>query len=83
MKTIKAHNQEKRSWKMGVNKFTDMTLKEVSMSYGGNKFALHGNKKATTSLLKDKKVEELPSHVDWRDVSPSVVTPVKDQVCKA
>jgi cathepsin L len=111
LEKIKAHNQEKRSWKMGVNKFTDMTPKEVSMSYGGDKYALHGNKKvrpqtdthctemimlpntlpsvivmccdvlcqATTSLLKDNKVAELPTHVDWRDVSPSVVTPVKDQ----
>lgn len=79
MEKIKAHNGEKRSWKMGVNKFTDMTPKEISMSYGGDKYSLHGNKKVTTALLKDNKVAELPTHVDWRDVQPSVVSPVKDQ----
>ena len=46
---IKTHNKEKRSWKMGVNKFTDMTAKEVSMSYGGDKYALHGNKKVCSN----------------------------------
>jgi cathepsin L len=58
-----------------------MTKEEISRSYGGNKFALHGNKKATTSLLKDNKqrVADLPKSVDWRNVYPSVVTPVKDQ----
>ena len=42
---IKTHNQQKRSWKMGVNKFTDMTPKEVSMYHGGNKHVLSSNKK--------------------------------------
>jgi Zn-dependent peptidase ImmA (M78 family) len=57
---IKTHNDEKRSWKMGVNKFTDMTEKELAMSFGGDKFALHNNKKVINCPITESFTYSLP-----------------------
>src|SRR5689334_17370023 len=40
MKRIQQHNSENHSWKMGVNKFTDMTQEERSVYLGADKRAL-------------------------------------------
>lgn len=63
---------------MGVNKFTDMTQDELQAFLGGDKRALHNNKKKTTKTLNSSKRNSLPASVDWRE-TPNVISPVKDQ----
>lgn len=63
---------------MGVNKFTDMTQDELQAFLGGDKRALHNNKKKTTKALNSSKKNSLPASVDWRE-TPNVISPVKDQ----
>jgi hypothetical protein len=84
LKKIRSHNSSpSHSWKMGVNRFTDMTKEEVkSQTLGGDKARLHKNQKKTTSAIEklgDKlKGEQLPASVDWRNI-PNVISAVKDQ----
>jgi C1A family cysteine protease len=80
MNKIIKHNAGKASWKMGVNKFTDMSSDELKSTLGGNSRMLHSNKKETvSSFSKDlKRKVTLPSAVDWRN-TPNVISPVKDQ----
>jgi len=83
LKRIVNHNSDdKSSYKMGVNMFTDRSPSELKQSFGGNKHALG---RASTSLKQSthsdsEKLEvlsRLPKSKDWRDAG--VVTPVKDQ----
>jgi C1A family cysteine protease len=78
LKTIKEHNAKNLSWKMGVNKFTDLTEEELLSFFGSDKYSLHNTGKKETSLLQGKKVK-LPESVDWRERYPTVVSAVKDQ----
>jgi hypothetical protein len=75
---IRQHNSDKtKTWKMGVNKFTDMTEKELKYWKGGNKKSLlKGN--LSTKKISEKDLKSLPASVDWRD--SDVITAVKDQV---
>lgn len=81
IRKIKAHNSNaKATYKMGVNRFTDMTTDEMKVMLGSDKVALHRNEKESVSLLQNKKIDinKLPASVDWRNV-PNVISPVKDQ----
>jgi hypothetical protein len=74
---IRQHNSDKtKTWKMGVNKFTDMTEEELKYWKGGNKKSLI--KKNLSTKIPEKDLKSLPASVDWRD--SDVITAVKDQV---
>jgi len=74
---IKTHNALEKSWKMGVNRFTDMSDNELKSSFGADKRALYTTTKQPTSVLKGS-TKSLPSSIDWRDVE-NAVSAVKDQ----
>jgi len=84
IKNIINHNNDKtKSYKLGINKFTTMTAEEKK-GYLGRSKGVHRNHqpKNLKSLPDDfrlKDISELPTNVDWREVSPSVVSAVKDQ----
>jgi len=72
---ITAHNNQKDSWKMGVNQFTDMTPQEFrkyTSCVSGNITRPDASKFQAT--LSNKTV---PSSVDW--VAAGDVTPIKNQ----
>lgn len=74
---IRQHNSDKtKTWKMGVNRFTDMTDEELKYWKGGNKKSL--NKKNLSTKIIEKDLKSLPNSIDWRDFD--VITAVKDQV---
>jgi|EP00937_MAST-01D_sp_MAST-1D-sp2_P003448 cathepsin L len=74
---IRAHNEAGHSWKMGVNKFTDMSTTELSAFKGLRR---DGNFDGATPFnLSTVPVSALPASKDWRDAKPAVVTPVKNQ----
>lgn len=78
------HNLSGSSYKMGVNKFTDMTIDEIKASSMGLKKAMRSSfaqgfkngLHAVPETLTNPNVE-LPNEVDWRN--EGVVSPVKDQ----
>lgn len=79
---VRAHNMNNRaSYTLGINKFSDMTPKEKKAFFGFNKAAAKKPLKSEFKLLQgtagDKPVSELPASVDWRN--EGVVTAVKDQ----
>lgn len=69
---IQKHNSDQtKSWKQGVNQFTDMTMLE-RMQFVGSKPIKNPYKRA------DKiNFSKIPSQFDWRN--KSVITPVKNQ----
>lgn len=85
LKRILEHNNAKDStlWKMGVNRFTDMTEEEqkrlrgvvVSADLNQHTHSLHEHPEYATLL---SGVRALPPSVDWRQ-KVGVLTPVKDQ----
>jgi cathepsin L len=83
LKKIMHHNLHgDASWKMGVNKFTDMSPEEINRMKGynrgqgahqkENKLAGHVEVKRVL-----KEVTDLPRHVDWREAG--IASPVKNQ----
>jgi cathepsin L len=77
---IIAHNRHGKSWRAAVNKFTDMTDEESSR-YRGYNLGMAAALKAERPLAKLPHVhlKDLPESVDWRTVTPPIVTDVKDQ----
>jgi cathepsin L len=81
---ILAHNADTtQSWKMGVNKFTDMTVEE-RRQYLGHSSSMSNSMRANyieasveTGTLPNIALEDLPASVDWRQ--KGAVSPVKDQ----
>lgn len=63
-----------RSYKLGVNKFTDLTNKEFTASRNGFKSHMCETDGAS---FKYQNVTAVPSTMDWR--KKGAVTPVKDQ----
>ena len=72
---ITTHNLSNATWKMGVNKFADLTAAEFAGLYTG------GFRPATTVAPKRTNLRiasmALPASVDW--TTKGAVTPVKDQ----
>lgn len=80
LEQIIAHNQQPNiSFTRGVNQFTDQTNEE--------KQRLNGYTKSVGSTMRSRSNAEvfkptgieLPASFDWRDVKPSVLSPVKNQ----
>jgi len=71
---IKEHNSNPaHTWKMGVNKFADMTLDEQKSFRGFASRMPH----LENSLSSPQRAGAIPDSVDWR--TKGIVTPVKDQ----
>jgi cathepsin L len=83
---IRAHNKGTSSYKMGVNRFTAIAgtpeLKEAlgrGYNGAGEAIAVARANAKPADLSNHVPVEALPASLDWRTVTPSVVTAVKDQ----
>jgi len=76
---IRAHNAAGHPWKMGVNKFTDMSEAEFARFKGLKKMDDGANLGGAAPSFDHLPVSALPASKDWRDASPSVVTPTKNQ----
>jgi len=79
---IKINNQDKtRTWKEGVNQFTDRNPEELKRMMGINKAQLFHMKNKPDAKVPVKKnwlpEDQLPVSIDWR--TQGVVTAVKDQ----
>ncbi|KAK9066755.1 hypothetical protein SSX86_014078 [Deinandra increscens subsp. villosa] len=79
LRYIDDHNSGDRSYKLGLNKFADLTNEEYRTTYTGIKTI--GGKKKLAKVKSDRYAfrsgDSLPDSVDWRD--EGAVTEVKDQ----
>jgi C1A family cysteine protease len=72
---IRKHNSEKHSFKIGHNKFSDLTSEEFSKKFKGFNAALQA-KNHDSSKFKLSAVN-IPESIDWR--KQGYVNPVQDQ----
>ena len=75
VETIRNHNSQNSSWKMGINQFTDLTpyeFKEVTLC-GNNK----RNDIPRFTLEFNNIIRNTPDSLDWSE--KGAVTPIKDQ----
>jgi len=84
LKNIVAHNRNKAAlYRMGVNKFTDMTAAEQKRYRGLNMDLSRQLRAASPAValaqLPNIPLSDLPASVDWRNVNPNIITDVKDQ----
>ncbi|KAJ6798868.1 thiol protease SEN102-like [Iris pallida] len=79
-KFIHEFNKNDAPYKLGLNKFADMTNQEFRSTYAGSKIHHHrtqrGTPKAGGSFMYEN-VHSIPASVDWR--TQGAVAPVKDQ----
>jgi len=76
---VVAHNgAEGVSWKKGINKFSDVTVAEFKASRGHSS-SMSRTMRASMPLADLPNVASLPDRVDWREATPKIITPVKDQ----
>ncbi|CAN6482417.1 unnamed protein product [Victoria cruziana] len=75
---IDEHNSGNHSYKLGLNRFADLTNEEYRNMYLGTKMSPNRrNSKLAGKRYTVKEGEELPDQVDWRE--KGAVTDVKDQ----
>lgn len=79
LRFVDEHNKQSRSYKVGLNRFADLTNEEYRSIYLGAKvdrrFRLSGSRKSDRYAYRAG--DELPESVDWR--AKGAVAPVKDQ----
>lgn len=81
LRYVNEHNSVERTYKVGLNKFADLTNEEFRKIYLGSKMErkidhrFHGKVNSQRYLFKGG--DELPESVDWRE--KGAVVPVKDQ----
>lgn len=81
LKFIDEHNAENRTYKVGLNRFADLSNEEYRSSYLGTKIDPIGMMMARTKTRSNRYApsvgDKLPKSVDWR--SQGAVVQVKDQ----
>lgn len=82
LRAIRTHNTQNPNWIMGLNHLSDweeteVTQKMTGLSSGRQSFM--GLEHGVHRLPADFKLSELPASLDWRNATPSVVTPIKEQ----
>ncbi|MFS7999238.1 putative actinidain [Helianthus anomalus] len=79
LRFIDEHNSGDHTYKLGLNKFADLTNEEYRMTYTGIKTI--DDKKKLSKMKSDRYAyrsgDALPEYVDWRE--QGAVTDVKDQ----
>lgn len=75
LRYIDAHNSQDRTYKLGLNRFADLTNEEYRSKYLGTKKL--GSKKRLSDRYAPKDSDNLPDSVDWRE--KGAVTDIKDQ----
>lgn len=78
LKIVQTFNAAKRSWKKGVNHYSDWTADE-KRALRGNKVGMKRRTKSTPELAYTRSAGPLPRFVDYRNTQPPVLTGVKDQ----
>ncbi|GMN35085.1 hypothetical protein TIFTF001_005081 [Ficus carica] len=74
LRFIDEHNSQARTYKLGLNRFADLTNEEYRSTYLGTRI---GGKKKVSQRYAPRVGEELPDSVDWR--KEGAVAEVKDQ----
>ncbi|XP_068654138.1 cysteine proteinase mucunain-like [Aristolochia californica] len=78
LRFIDEHNTGKHTYKLGLNRFADLTNDEYRSRYLGTKPSLrNGLSWPKNDRYAYKEGEELPDSIDWRE--KGAVAPVKDQ----
>lgn len=79
LKFIEEHNKESRTYKVGLNRFSDLTNEEFRANYLGTKVDLKGQRlrMKKSDRYSFKVGDKLPGLVDWRE--KGAVASVKDQ----
>ncbi|GAV81348.1 Peptidase_C1 domain-containing protein/Granulin domain-containing protein/Inhibitor_I29 domain-containing protein [Cephalotus follicularis] len=77
LRFIDQHNSENRSYKVGLNRFADLTNEEYRSKYLGTKAKAAVKKVKRSDRYQPRVGEELPKSVDWRE--KGAVVDVKDQ----
>ncbi|KAJ0965367.1 hypothetical protein J5N97_026505 [Dioscorea zingiberensis] len=75
LKFIDEHNAGDHGFRLGLNKFADLTNEEFRLKYLGAKMS--DRKRVESDRYLDKVGGDLPASVDWR--AKGAVAPVKDQ----
>ena len=76
---IEEHNAVNRSYKVGLNRFADLTNEEYRLTYLGRRDETPRGLRASrvSDRYSYRAGEDLPESVDWRE--KGAVVPVKDQ----
>ncbi|XP_050210002.1 low-temperature-induced cysteine proteinase-like [Mercurialis annua] len=81
LRFVDEHNSVDRSYKVGLNRFADLSNEEYKRMYLGTRMNRNHSRPvglmSDRYLFKDGESNELPESVDWRE--KGAVVPVKDQ----
>ena len=77
LRFIDEHNSVERSYKVGLNKFADLSNEEYRSMYLGGRKGNRTRLSRASDMYMPRVGEELPEKVDWRELG--AVVPVKDQ----
>ncbi|CAH1424443.1 unnamed protein product [Lactuca virosa] len=77
LRYIEAHNSGDHSYKLGLNKFSDLTIEEHRLRYSTGAIPKRKSNKLKSDRYSPLSADVLPDSVDWR--AKGAVAPVKTQ----